>query len=211
MPCVGVSGGCFSRIFAWVRGSGRGAPDARPCFCTIGRISSSCRCAATVPTRLAKLESEGLDAVVLACAGLDRLGFGDRIDERIAPETMLPAVGQGLLALETRADDEWAERIATLESPETGMVARAERAFQARIGGDCTTPLAGFAEPAAEGGVHFRGLVASLDGRRIAVSEGSGPAAAAASIGEAVAETVLSKGGGEILRELAEAAGGGDG
>jgi hydroxymethylbilane synthase len=164
-----------------------------------------------VPTRLAKLESDGLDAVVLACAGLDRLGFGDRIDERIAPETMLPAVGQGLLALETRADGEWAERIAILESPETGMVARAERAFQARMGGDCTTPLAGFAEPTAEGGVHFRGLVASLDGRRIASSEGAGPAAAAVSIGEAVAETVLSKGGREILRELAEAAGGGDG
>ena len=149
--------------------------------------------------------------MLLACAGVDRLGLADRIDERIAPETMLPAVGQGLLVLETRADDEWAERIAILESLETGMVARAERAFQARLGGDCSTPLAGFAEPVAEGGVHFRGLVASLDGRRIAESEGSGPAAAAASIGEAVAETLLAKGGHKILRELAEAAGGGDG
>jgi hydroxymethylbilane synthase len=115
------------------------------------------------------------------------------------------------LVLETRADDEWTERIAILESPETRMVARAERAFQTRLGGDCTTPLAGFAEPAAEGGVYFRGLVASLDGRRLSESEGSGPGAAAASIGEAVAETLLSKGGREILRELAEAAGGDEG
>lgn len=160
-----------------------------------------------VPTRLAKLESEELDAVVLASAGLDRLGLGDRIDERIAPETMLPAVGQGLLAIEALAGSEWAERVERLESPETRVVGRAERAFQSRLGGDCSVPLAGFAEPTAEGGIHFRGLVSSLDGRRIAEAEASGPAAAAESIGEAVAEAVLSKGGDEILRELSEAGG----
>jgi hydroxymethylbilane synthase len=159
-----------------------------------------------VPTRLDKLESEGLDAVVLASAGLDRLGLGDRIDERIATETMLPAVGQGLLAIETRADSEWAERVAILESLETRVVGLAERAFQSRLGGDCSVPLAGFAEPNAEGGIHFRGLVSSLDGRQIAESEASGPAAAAESIGEAVAEAVLSKGGREILLALSEAA-----
>jgi hydroxymethylbilane synthase len=158
-----------------------------------------------VPTRLDKIQGDDLAAVVLACAGLDRLGLSDRIDERIAPETMLPAVGQGLLALETRADDPWRERIASLETSETGMVARAERAFQARLGGDCSVPLAGFAEPTAEGGLHLRGLVSSLDGRRVAEAEGSGPAAAAESIGEAVAETVLGKGGDDILRELAQA------
>lgn len=157
-----------------------------------------------VPTRLEKISSDNLAAVVLACAGLDRLGLSDRIDERIAPEMMLPAVGQGLLALETRASDPLRERIAQLESRETGMVARAERAFQKRLGGDCSVPLAGFAEPTSEGGLHLRGLVLSLDGRRIAEAEGSGPAAAAASIGEAVAEAVLAKGGDEILRELAE-------
>lgn len=164
-----------------------------------------------VPTRLEKLESDDLAAVVLACAGLDRLGLSDRIDERIAPETMLPSVGQGLLALETRVDDEWRERIGSLESPETAMVARAERAFQARLGGDCSTPLAGFAEPSAEGGLHFRGIVLSLDGRRTAESEGSGPAGAAVSIGEAVAEAVLSKGGEEILKALAAESGAGGG
>jgi hydroxymethylbilane synthase len=158
-----------------------------------------------VPTRLEKLVADDLAAVVLACAGLDRLELSAHIDERIAPETMLPSVGQGLLALETREDSPWRERIARLEPPETGMVARAERAFQARLGGDCSVPLAGFAEPTAEGGVHLRGLVSSLDGRNIAEAEGTGPAAAAASIGRAVAEKVLEKGGAEILRELAAA------
>ena len=158
-----------------------------------------------VPTRLAKIESEPLDAVVLAAAGLDRLGFSDQIDERIAPEVVLPSVGQGLLALETRSGGEWTERIASLETEETGRVARAERAFQARLGGDCSVPLAGFAEPSEEGGVFFRGLVSSLDGREIAESEGSGPGAAAASIGEAVADAVIAKGGGAILERLAAA------
>lgn len=158
-----------------------------------------------VPTRLGKLETDGLDAVVLASAGLDRLGLSDRIDERIAPEIMLPAVGQGLLALETLADSEWTSRIATLESRETGMVARAERAFQSRMGGDCSVPLAGFAEPSEEGGLYFRGLVSSLDGRSIVESEASGSAGAADSIGRAVAEAVLAKGGDAIMRELADA------
>ena len=81
-----------------------------------------------VPTRLGKLESDGLDAVILACAGLIRLGLSDSIDERISTDTMLPAVGQGLLALETRTGGPWQERIATLENAEIGGGARAERA-----------------------------------------------------------------------------------
>lgn len=159
-----------------------------------------------VPTRLGKIDSDGLDAVLLAAAGLDRLGLTDRIDERIAPEILLPAVGQGLLALETRSDSEWTARIATLESEEIGQVARAERAFQSTLGGDCSVPLAGFAEPTEDGGLHFRGLVSSLDGRTIAESEATAPGGAAASIGRAVAEAVLEKGGAAILAALAAAA-----
>ncbi len=155
-----------------------------------------------VPTRLGKLDGEGLDAVVLACAGLDRLGLADSIDERIDPDAMLPAVGQGLLALETRADSEWCERLASLESPEIGAVARAERAFQRRLGGDCHTPLAGFAEPTSDGELHLRGLVSSLDGRRVAEARADGPWSAAAGIGDSVAEAVLEKGGEAILAEL---------
>ncbi|MFK7896776.1 MAG: hydroxymethylbilane synthase [Myxococcota bacterium] len=161
-----------------------------------------------VPTRLGKLESE-LDAVILACAGLDRLGFGDRIDERIPTDMMLPAIGQGLLALETRLDDPWHERIATLEAPEIGEIARAERAFQTTLGGDCSVPLAGFAEALTDGQIRFRGLISSLDGSEVIEKEQVGSRADAESIGTHVGEYVLEKGGRDILdriaRETAEA------
>ncbi len=156
-----------------------------------------------VPTRLGRLETDDLDAVVLACAGLDRLGLADRIDERISTDTMLPAVGQGLLVLETRSDSEWRSGIRTLESPETGVVGRAERAYQAALGGDCSIPLAGFAERTSHGELRFRGLVASLDGATIARAEIFGRESEAEQLGEWVAEAVLDAGGREILLALA--------
>lgn len=156
-----------------------------------------------VPTRLGRLENDDLDAVVLACAGLDRLGLADKIDERISTDTMLPAVGQGLLALETRIECEWRSEIETLESPETGVVARAERAYQAALGGDCSIPLAGFAERKPDGELRLRGLVASLDGATIARAEIVGPEVEAEQIGQRVAEAVLDAGGREILLTLA--------
>lgn len=158
-----------------------------------------------VPTRLARLE-DGLDAVVLASAGLDRLGLGDRIDQRIPTEALLPAVGQGLLALETRAADPWHARIAALEPPELSGVARAERAFQRALGGDCSVPLAGFAERSEGGRLRLRGLVSSLDGQRIARAEESADEAEAVALGEGVARRVLDEGGREILARLAEEA-----
>ncbi len=159
-----------------------------------------------VPTRLGRLESadpDALDAVILACAGLDRLGLGDRIDERISTDTMLPAVGQGLLVLETRAEGEWRSKIQTLESPETGVVARAERAYQAALEGDCSIPMAGFAERASKGRLRLRGLVASLDGKLIARADVVGLETEAERLGRRVAEAVLDAGGREILRALA--------
>lgn len=158
-----------------------------------------------VPTRLAKIAGDGLDAVVLACAGLDRLGLSDAIDERIPPETLLPAVGQGLLALETRDGDVWHERIATLEPIEIGIVARTERAFQVTLGGDCSVPLAGFAELQADGKVRFRGLVSSLDGQEVVRAEEIAESAEAPALGRRVAERVLADGGREILAALAAA------
>jgi hydroxymethylbilane synthase len=156
-----------------------------------------------VPTRLGRLEGNDLDAVVLACAGLDRLGLADKIDERISTDTMLPAVGQGLLALETRIDCEWRPKIGMLESPETGVVARAERAYQAALGGDCSIPLAGFAERTSAGELRFRGLVSSLDGVTIARAEVVGPEVEAELLGQRLAEAVLDAGGREILLALA--------
>ena len=159
-----------------------------------------------VGTRLGRLEGDqGLDAVVLACSGLDRLGLGHVIDERLPPETLLPAVGQGRLALETREGDPWHARLATLESHEIGVVARAERAFQSTVGGDCSVPLAGYAERLGDGRLRLRGLVASLDGQRLARAEETAPESEAASLGARVADAVLADGGREILAALAEA------
>lgn len=157
-----------------------------------------------VPTRIGKIERDGLDAVILACAGMDRLGLADRIDERISPDAMLPAVGQGLLALETRAEDEWLERLGALEDPAVAARGRAERAFQVRLGGDCSVPLAGFAELEGERALRFRGLVTSVDGRELARAERSGSRASPEALGASVAEAVLAAGGEAILEGLAQ-------
>jgi len=154
-----------------------------------------------VPTRIQKLETEQLDAVVLACAGLDRLGLVAHVRERISSEQMLPAVCQGTLALETREDDDLRREIAKLEDPQAAATARAERAFLTRIGGDCTTPIAAFAERAAGGALRLRSLVASEDGRALVRAEGVGEDPEL--LGSEVAERLLDAGGREILDALA--------
>ena len=99
-----------------------------------------------VDTRLRKLESRAaLDAVVLACAGLERLGLAARIDERIDPRAVLPAVGQGTLALQTRAGEALAADLAALDHAPTRAATLAERAFLVRLAGDCNVPLAAYA------------------------------------------------------------------
>ncbi len=154
-----------------------------------------------VPTRIAKLEREGLDAVVLACAGLERLGLAERIDERIAPEVMLPAVAQGILALEARADDPLARELARLDDPAASLAAAAERAFLERLGGDCHVPLAAHAEPEAEGRLRLRGLVAAEEGEIVRGAE-TCPVAEAREAGRRAAEAVLAGGGDRILAAL---------
>src|SRR5512140_2710347 len=153
-----------------------------------------------VQTRLRKA-SEELDAVVLAYAGLRRLGLGDRATQVFTPEQMLPAVAQGALALEARADDAATlKRLAALEDPETRIRIEAERGFLARIEGGCQVPIAGHAT--IEGGqVLLRALVASLDGKRIIRGERRGPTSKARDMGIEVAEELLSRGADEILRE----------
>jgi len=155
-----------------------------------------------VPTRIAKIESEDLDAVILACAGLDRLGLSDRISERIATDRMLPAGCQGTLALEAREGDSLAGKLAALDNAFASLTVTAERAFVTRLEGDCTVPLAVHAEAAGEGRVRVRGLVARLDGTRVVRAEESVPAAEAAGAGRRVAEEVLAGGGAEILAAL---------
>ncbi len=156
-----------------------------------------------LPTRLRKLESESLDAIVLACAGLDRLDLADRIDERIAPERMLPAVAQGALALEARAGDSLADDLKCLSDRLTADRVTAERAFLSALGGDCNTPLAALAEAGPNGSLVLRVLLAATDGRRILRHRAEAPATDAQRLGSEAAAAIRESGGDEILAALA--------
>ncbi len=151
-----------------------------------------------VETRLRKA-AEGLDAVVLAYAGLRRLGLEAHATQVFAPEEMLPAVAQGALALEARADDAGTlARLAPLDDAATRVRVDAERGLLRRLEGGCQVPIAGHAQ--VEGGtVTLRALVASVDGVRVIRGERTGPAGAAVAVGEALAEQLLSLGAAEIL------------
>jgi hydroxymethylbilane synthase len=152
-----------------------------------------------VETRLRKASGE-LDAVVLAYAGLRRLGLAEHATQVFTTAEMLPAVAQGALALEARGDDvETLARLAPLEDPDTRVRIEAERALLRRLEGGCQVPIAGHA--VVEGGtVTLRALVASLDGARVIRGEESGPTGAAVAIGEALAEELLSRGAAELVK-----------
>ncbi len=155
-----------------------------------------------VDTRLRKLVELELHALVLACAGLDRLGLGERIHERIEPADMLPAVGQGTLALEVRADDPLVAELAGLDHAPTRACLLAERAFQSALEGDCAVPIAALAELDAAGRLRLRGLVARPDGARIVRGEIEANAADAARAGHELAHELRARGGEEILAAL---------
>ena len=151
-----------------------------------------------VETRLRKA-SEGLDAVVLAYAGLRRLGLAEHATYVFPPEEMLPAVAQGALALEARADDPATmARLAPLDHPETRVRVEAERGLLRRLEGGCQVPIAAHATVAG-GRVTLRALVASLDGTKVVRGERSGAAAEARSLGEALGDELLAGGAREIL------------
>ena len=142
-----------------------------------------------------------MDAAILACAGLDRLGFHDRIAERLSIERMLPAVGQGALAVETRANDQQTRSLcAALEDPDSAIAVTAERAFLARLGATCRTPVAGHAR--LQGGqVILLGRIGSPDGNRILADQATGPLANAAEVGLGLAEAMLLRGASALLGE----------
>jgi hydroxymethylbilane synthase len=155
-----------------------------------------------VDTRLKKLTSLEMDAIILASAGLRRMRWQGRVSEYFEPEVMLPAIGQGVLAIEGRAGDERVQRaVAPLNHPPTQDSLMAERAFLKRLGGGCQVPVAGLAR--AEGGkVVFFGLVAAVDGKRIFRGKVEGPTEKKEELGEALAEELLQKGAGDILKEV---------
>ena len=153
-------------------------------------------------TRLKKLSTLNLDAVILASAGLRRLGWEDRISEWFDPEVMIPAVGQGVLAIEARQEDERVRKLlAPLDHFPTRIAVLAERAFLRRLGGGCQVPIAGFARIAAESLV-LSGLVAGVDGKRVVRGKVEGPLEKNTELGTGLAEELLEKGAEEILQEV---------
>ncbi|MFE8597034.1 hydroxymethylbilane synthase [Archangium violaceum] len=158
-----------------------------------------------VQTRLARTRELGLHGAVLAFAGLKRLGLETEITEVLPTSISLPAVGQGVLAIQCRTEDAVVRGLlAALEDDTTRVAVTAERAYMARLEGGCTVPLAGHAT--VEGGtVRLRGLVGRPDGSKVVEGERSGPVETALAVGEALAEELLSRGAAEILRDFGRA------
>ena len=153
-------------------------------------------------TRLRKVAEGQYDAIVLAAAGLRRLGWADRIAEILAPEAMCPAVGQGALAIETRDDaGEAQEACAALDHPPTRIAITAERALLAGLGGGCQVPIGAHAV-VAEGCVHLRATVASPDGAILIRRECEGSASEPERLGAELAREIFDAGGQEILEAV---------
>jgi hydroxymethylbilane synthase len=155
-----------------------------------------------VETRLAKLDRGDYQAIVLAIAGLKRLGLAHRVRAVLEPEISLPAPGQGALAIECREDrDALRRQLAAFDHEESALCLRAERAVSRALSGSCQLPLGAYAL-IAQGEVRLRALVATPDGRRVVRAEASGPKLQAERVGEDLARTLLAKGAGEILASL---------
>ncbi len=155
-----------------------------------------------VNTRLQKLDDDHYDAIILAAAGLKRLGFEERISQSLGPEISLPAIGQGAVGIECRRDDERINRlIAPLNDKTTALRVRAERAMNHRLNGGCQVPIAGYAE-LSHGVILLRGLVGRTDGSEIVRGEIAGQPENADELGQVLAEDLLSRGADAILDAL---------
>ncbi len=153
-------------------------------------------------TRLKKLKTMNLDGIILAYAGVKRLGLEERITEIISPKISLPAIGQGALGIETRMDDEEVEeRIRFLNDPPSAIAISAERAFLKKLGGGCQVPIAAFGQ-AVGPTLQIDGLVATTDGKRFIHHHLEGRIEEAESLGIELANVLLNKGADEILKEI---------
>ena len=155
-----------------------------------------------VQTRLRKLDEGQYDAIILAAAGLKRLGLGARIRNEITPEQSLPAVGQGALGIECLAGrDDLVALLAPLNHMDTADCVRAERAMSRALGGSCQVPLGGYAQIAGDT-LSLRGFVAEIDGSRIISGSVSGPRQDAEILGSQLADQLRARGAGAILAAL---------
>jgi hydroxymethylbilane synthase len=147
-----------------------------------------------VDTRLRKLESGDYDAIVLATAGLMRLGLGKRVTEFLSTKVMLPAIGQGALAVEVRDDDqETLELISRLDDKSTRRAVEAERAFARKLGANCRTSIAAYARVQNDN-ITINGMVSSTDGRKLVRSQLISSNPEPRQVGEELAESLLNKG-----------------
>jgi hydroxymethylbilane synthase len=155
-----------------------------------------------VNTRLRKLDEGEYDAIILACAGLKRLGFESRIRSHLDPGFSLPAIGQGAVGIECRSDDVYInDLIAPLNHPATRCRVLAERAMNLRLEGGCQVPIGGYAELSGDT-ILIRGLVGRPDGTEMIRGEIAGRAEEAEFLGTALAEDLLSRGAGDILKDV---------
>ncbi len=158
-----------------------------------------------VDTRLRRLDAGELDAIVLACAGLIRLGLESRITARLDPEVSLPAVGQGVIGIECRADDSSTRNaLHALDDAATRTAVEAERAFARRLAGSCQSPIGAYARMDRDQ-LRLDGLVAEPDGSRLLRDSITGSSRNPRLLGEQLAERVLAAGAGELLQRLRSA------
>jgi len=155
-----------------------------------------------VNTRLAKLDAGDYDAIILASAGLKRLGMAERITQSLDASVSLPAIGQGAIGIECRVDDpEINDLLKVLHDSETGICVTAERAMNARLNGGCQVSIGGFAQYQGEQ-LFMRGLVGSPDGSVLYRAERTGGLDQAETIGRLIAEDLLAQGADKILQAL---------
>lgn len=152
-------------------------------------------------TRLRKLDEGHFDAIILAAAGIKRLGLGKRITSILPPDVSLPAIGQGAIGIECRVDDEFInDLLLPLNDPETSLCVRAERAFLKKLEGGCQVPIAAYAR--IDGSLIMDGLVGSISGDRLIRGHREGSPEECEQIGSSLAEDILLRGAKEILDEV---------
>jgi hydroxymethylbilane synthase len=152
-----------------------------------------------VGTRLQKLDAGHYDAIILACAGLERLGLHERIRSRLGAPDWLPAPGQAAIAIEARADQaQVLDALAVLDDAETRLAVTAERAMNQALGGSCTVPVGAWCT-VTERGLHLRGMVGDVASGRVLSAEAAGSSADAAKLGHEVAQALFAQGAGVLL------------
>jgi len=153
-------------------------------------------------TRIKKLKTEGLDAIILAAAGLIRMGWDDKISEIISHEILLPAMGQGAVGIEARKHDVDNQiLLADIDDEDTHLALEAERAVVTQLEGGCNVPIGAFATIDGEN-ILLKGLVASIDGKTVYKTESRGNKLNAKSIGKELGNTLLDMGGDKIMQEI---------